>query len=230
MIEIKDLFLQKKIPEISELTLKVEAGEVYALLSSGGQVTDHLINIFNGVENSYRGSVSIDGHDLSASENGDMDNLVFVDRGSEWPPVVRIGHLVTFLRRVRDIPEDDFEEFKLKLNIDQLSSHRIGDLGEVERRRFFFAAACLLGHKNLLIHDLAKGMPIDFILEFKERLRELKSAGCSILYLSNDVFFAPEIGDRIGFMRKGKLLLELKGAKVRRMDLKELYFRFLAEE
>jgi ABC-type multidrug transport system ATPase subunit len=230
MIEIKDLFLQKKIPEISELTLRVEPGEVYVLLSSGGNVTGHLINIFNGVEDTFRGTVSVDGRDLSDSSNEEQDNLVFIDRGSEWPPVVRIGHLVTFLRRVRDIPEDDFEEFKLKLNIDRLATSRIGELGEVERRRFFFAAACLMGQKNLLIHDLAKGMPIDFILEFKERLRELKSAGCSILYLSNDVFFAPEIGDRIGFMRKGKLLLELKGAKVRRMDLKELYFRFLAEE
>jgi ABC-type uncharacterized transport system ATPase component len=44
------------------------------------------------------------------------------------------------------------------------------------------------------------------------------------------VFFAPEIGDRVGFLKKGKLLLELKGTKVKRMDLKELYFKFLAEE
>ena len=230
MIEIKDLFLKRKIPEISELNLRVEAGEVYALLSSGGHVTSHLINIFNAVERSYRGTVSVDGREISPSKNNGSGDLVFVDRGSEWPPVVRIGHLAAFLKRVSDIADDDFEEFKLKLNINQLAASRIGELGEADRRRFFFAAARLQGKKNYLIHDLAKGMPIDFILEFKEQLRELKAAGRSILYLSNDVFFAPEIGDRIGFMRKGKLLLELKGAKVRRMDLKELYFRFLAEE
>jgi ABC-type uncharacterized transport system ATPase subunit len=104
------------------------------------------------------------------------------------------------------------------------------DLDESERRRLLFSVVRLTGSQNYIIHDLAKGMPIDFILELKENLREMKSTGCSIFYISDDVFFASEIGDRIGFMKKGKLLLELKGNKVRHMDLKELYFRFLAEE
>jgi len=230
MIEIKALYLKKKIPEISELTLRVMGGEIYVLLSSGENVLHHLVNIFGGLETDFRGSIRVDGHGVTAGADRTQIDLTYVDRGGDWPPTVKIKHLVAFIKRSGRIPEDDFEEFKLRMNVDQISHLRVGDLNEVERRRFLFAVARLRNTRNYLIHDLAKGMPIDFILEFKDHLREMKAAGCSVLYLSNDVFFAPEIGDLIGFMRKGKLLLELKGAKVRRMDLKELYFRFLTEE
>jgi ABC-type Na+ transport system ATPase subunit NatA len=106
-----------------------------------------------------------------------------------------------FLRRITRISEEEYEEFKIKMNLDQLNRYRINDLEEVEKRRLLFSIVQLGKSNNYVIHDLAKGMPIDFILEFKENIRQLKHNGCSILYISDDVFFAPEIGDRIGFLK-----------------------------
>jgi ABC-type Na+ transport system ATPase subunit NatA len=230
MISIKNLYLRKKIPEISDLNLQVKKGETYVLLSSGDTVNNHLINIFMGLEHNFTGKITVDDQDISSSEFQWKKDVVCLDISREWPPVLKMKNLMMYIKRVMDISEDQFEEFKLKINLDQLYQKRITDLADIDRRKILFSIARLRECQNFVFYDFTKGMSIDFILEFKENLRQLKDKGCSILYICSDVFFAPEIGNRIGFMKKGKLLLELKGIKVKKMNLKELYFRFLSED
>lgn len=230
MIIIENLYLHKKIPEISDLNLEVKKGETYVLLSSGDTVNNHLLNIFMGLEQNFEGKITINNREISPPQLQWRKDVACLDISRDWPPVIKMKGLMSFLKRIMAIPDDQFEEFKLKINLDRLNQKRIVDLSEVDRRRILFAAAILKDCDNYIFYDYTKGMSIDFILEFKEHLRRLKDRGCSILYISTDVFFAPEIGNRIGFMKKGKLLLELKGVKVKKMNLKELYFRFLAED
>jgi len=230
MIGIQNLFLKKKIPEISDLNLQVKSGETFVLLSSGERISNLLMNIFAGRERNYTGTVLVDQQNILNDREKTRENLVYIGKGNDWPPMIRIKDIMGFLRRVTRISDEEYEEFEIKMNLTQLNRCRLNDLEEVEKRRLLFSIVQLSQSNNFVIQDLAKGMPIDFILEFKENIRQLKRKGCSILYISDDVFFAPEIGDRIGFVKKGKLLLELKGIKVKRMDLKELYFKFLAEE
>ena len=230
MIGIQNLFLKKKIPEISDLSLEVRNGETFVLLSSGECVSNHLLNIFSGRERDFSGAVLVDRQNILNDQGKTRENLVYVGKGNDWPPMIRIKDIMGFLRRITRISDEEYEEFTIKMNLTQLNRRRLNELEEVEKRRLLFSIVQLSKSSNFVIQDLAKGMPIDFILEFKDNLRELKRKGCSILYISDDVFFAPEIGDRVGFLKKGKLLLELKGTKVKRMDLKELYFKFLAEE
>lgn len=48
--------MKKRVPELSDLTLCIEPGESYVLLSSGERALDHLLNIFTGAEKVYRDS------------------------------------------------------------------------------------------------------------------------------------------------------------------------------
>jgi len=142
---------------------------------------------------------------------------------------MKAGHFMSFFKKAMNISEDRFEELYIKLNMEKIYSKRIGEIEAVEWRRILFSLARLKGSNNYVIRDFVKGMPLDYNLEFKKNIRRLKKEGASILYLSDDVFLAPEIGDRIGFMKKGKLLLELKAARMKNLSLKELYFQFLSE-
>lgn len=229
MIKINNLYLKKKIPEISHLNLQVENGESYVLLSSGDTPFDHLTNIFLELEKEFKGTVEIDNIDIRSNRDYSHENIVFLCSGDQWPGDMKVGNIVSFLEKSMDIPEDKFEEFYIKLNIEGIYQRRINEIEEAEWRRILFALAQLKKSKNYIVRNFAKGMPLDFNLEFKKGIGQLKKNGCSILYLSDDVFFAPEIGDRIGFMKKGKLLLELKASKMRKMSSRELYFQFLAE-
>lgn len=229
MIKIINLYLKKKIPEISRLNLRIDEGEAYVLLSSGDTAVDHLINIFSGTERVFKGTVEIEGISILNSWNGCNKNIVYLSSGSQWPPDMKIGNIISFFKKRMDISEDEFEELYIKLNMENIYQKKISEIEEVERRKILFALAKLKRSKNYIFRNFVKGMPLDFNLEFKKNIHQLKKDGCSILYFSDDVFFAPEIGDRIGFMKKGKLLLELKASKMKKMSLKELYFQFLVE-
>jgi ABC-type Na+ transport system ATPase subunit NatA len=229
MIRINNLSLVKKIPEISQLNLRIDNGEAFVLLSSGDSALKHLINIFAGLERDFRGTVEVDNVNILSNWNKVNQQLVYLDSDGLWPRDMKAGHMMSFFKKTMNISEDEFEELYIKLNMEEISRKRIGEIEEVEWRRILFSMARLKGSKNYIIRDFVKGMPLDYNLEFKKNIYNLKKNGSSILYLSDDVFFAPEIGDRIGFMKKGKLLLELKAAKMKNLSLKELYFQFLSE-
>jgi ABC-type Na+ transport system ATPase subunit NatA len=229
MIITNNLTLKKKIPEISQLNLQINEGETYVLLSSGDRAVHHLLNIFSGLETNFLGRVEIDTIDIRSNWRQCSKNIVHLTNGKEWPLDMKTGDIIAFFKKKRDISEDEFEELYITLDMEHIWRVKIGELEEAARRNILFALAQLKKSKNYLVHDFARGMPLDFNLEFKKNLARLKKQGCSILYLSDDVFFAPEIGDRIGFMKKGKLLLELKASKMKKMSLQELYFQFLAE-
>lgn len=229
MIKIKNLSLVKKIPELSQLNLHIDNGEVFVLLSSGDSAFNHLINIFSGLERDFRGTVEVDDVNILSNWREVNERLVYIGGDGLWPQDMKVGHIMSFFEKTMDISEDKFEEFYIKLNIEENRQKRIKELEEVEWRRILFSLVRLKGCKNYIIREFAKRMSLDFNIEFKKSIHRLKKEGCSVLYLSDDVFFAPEIGDRIGFMKKGKLLLELKAAKMEKLSLKELYFQFLSE-
>ncbi len=229
MIKTIDLNLKKKIPEISHLDLQIENGESYVLLGSGDRAIGHLVNIFLGLEKKYEGTVKIDAFDIRTSPEVCLEHMVYLGSGNQWPQDLKIAQLLAFLKEKLDIEEDEFEDFFIRSNMENLLHKKISELEEPEFRQFLFSIARLKRNKNYIFRNFMKGMPPGVTLEFKKGIGELKEGGNSILYLGDDVFLAPEIGDRIGFMKKGKLLLELTGTKMRKMDLKELYFQFLVE-
>lgn len=230
MIKINDLSLKKRIPEISHLNLQVENGETYALLSSGDHTLKHLTNIFFGLEREFKGLVEIDEVEIRSAGDSCRNRWAFLSSGPQWPADMRTGDMISFFKKNMMIPDDEFEELYIKLDMEHTGPKKIFDLEEVEWRRILLSVTQLKKSPNYIIQDFAKGMPLDFVLEFKKNLQQLKKEGCAILYFSNDVFFAPEIADRVGFMKKGKLLLELKAEKMKRMSPKELYFEFLSEQ
>lgn len=229
MIKVDNLYLKKRIPEISHLNIRINNGESYVLLSSEDSPINHLINIFSGLERDFKGIVEIDGINLKSNRNSSLQNIVLLSSGRQWPTDMKVGNIISFLKKSMNVLEDEFEELYVRLNIESIYQKRINEIEDVEWRRILFSLATLKKSKNYIIRNFARGMPLDFNLEFKKSILKLKKNGGSILYLSDDVFFAPEIGDRIGFLKKGKLLLELKTSKMRKMNLRELYFQFLAE-
>jgi ABC-type Na+ transport system ATPase subunit NatA len=229
MITLNNLYLKKKIPEISKLELTIGEGEVYVLLSSDLSAPRHLFNIFSGVEQDFQGRVEIDSMDIRSHWRACRGRLCCVGSYRQWPPDMKVGHVVSFYKNHMDISDEEYEEICIRLNFENACEKKLGELKEVERRNLFFSLTRLRRSVNYIIRDFAGGMPLDFNLEFKKNIGQMKRQGCSILYMGSDVFFAPEIGDRIGFMKKGRLLLELKAAKMKKMNLKELYFQFLVD-
>jgi len=63
-----------------------------------------------------------------------------------------------------------------------------------------------------------------------EILSELKTEGKSILMSTHDIFRAKEIGDRVGIMKEGRLVMERTREELQYEDLVKIYIDYMRSE
>ena len=78
-----------------------------------------------------------------------------------------------------------------------------------------------------LLDEPASGLDPVSSNELSELLRKLASEGAAILMASHDIFRVREVCDKIGILRQGSLLKEMKSDEVSTQELERLYLNFM---
>jgi ABC-type Na+ transport system ATPase subunit NatA len=83
--------------------------------------------------------------------------------------------------------------------------------------------------KNIVIHDFIRGEEKEFELTFNRVLLQLKEEGKAILYITDDVFYAYRIADRVSFIKNGYLLPSepIESKDLKELDTMEVYKHYL---
>jgi ABC-2 type transport system ATP-binding protein len=228
MITLKNLALEKGDFYLTDLSLEVGKSEIYFLLNRLDQGNDSLFRTLSGFQHAASGEISYDGIPLNGAHRPDC--VVFLDRvndSAEFDTEARLGHWLDFLSALglsreniyRTLLVGNFHERQLKKMVRDLAP---------ETFKLAYLAVCLASDSaNVVINDFIKGADKSFELKFNKLLLQKKAAGRSILFLGNDIFYAAEIADRVGFIKDGHLMFEAAAADLKDMDIKGLYSRFL---
>jgi len=228
MITLKNLTLENPDSYLSALNLDIAKGEIYFLLSRLDQDNDLLFRALSGCQLGGSGEIAYDGIRLLKGERS--KNAVFIDRVNDcidFDTEARLGHWLDFLctmglRResiYKTLLVGNFHERQLKKMVRDLAP---------ETFKLVYLAVCLAEDSaNVVINNFIKGAEKTFELKFNKLLLQKKAAGNSILFLGNDIFYASEIADRVGFIKNGHLLFEAAAADIKDMDIKDLYYKFL---
>lgn len=223
--------LPRHFSRLETFKLQVKKGESYTLLSNDELIKEQLYVIFSGVligmpewENMVE--------KVNLVEEGDSppQGFVFIGKMEEWPADIKVGDFLFLLKRLAGNNSSSAEEISILMGIDTIKGKYFGSIDESEKRKAVFAGARLKESNFYIFDDFARGMPLEFLIEFRKNLRRLKENGDRILYLSNDVLLAPEIGDRIGIMKNGQLLFFVKDSDLRQMNLNEMFFQYFADK
>lgn len=223
--------LPRHLSKLETFKLQIKKGESYTLLSGDDLIKEQLYVIFSGVlsgmpewEKLIEKVSLIEGSDTTAS------GVAFVCKLDEWPADIKVGDFLMLLKRLAGNKSSSAEEISILMGIDTIKRKYFGTIDESEKRKVVFAGARLKESDFYIFDDFARGMPLEFLIEFRKNLRRLKENGDRILYLSNDVLLAPEIGDRIGIMKNGRLLFFVKDSDLRQMNLNEMFFQYFADK
>jgi energy-coupling factor transporter ATP-binding protein EcfA2/ABC-type transport system involved in multi-copper enzyme maturation permease subunit len=228
MVRFDSSTFMKKLPPTGKLNLKVRKGESYVLLSAIGGVGDQLYVLYSGAVKGFKNWDQIQEKFKIMADDQQNGDFVFVGKTAEWPGNIKVGDFLNLMRRLTGIDKNEADEISILLGIDNIKKKYFGAAQESEKRQAVFAAAKMKNSKYYIFDDFASGMPVEFIIEFSRNIRRLKESGKGILYLSNDVLLAPEIGDRIGIMKGGQLLFDVKDSELRQMNLNQVYFQYFA--
>lgn len=229
LLAIANLHAQRDdgAPALTEVSLRVRAGEILGLAGVGGNGQHELVETLSGIRSASAGSVMIDG--------ADVQRLSPRQRRKLGLRVIPADRMATALVSELDIASNlaltsvvsgRFGRFWLnrrrmareaKARIERHAiagarpQGRMGLLSGGNAQKVLLAREIDSGMKLLLAHSPTRGLDVRAAADVHQRLREAAANGAACLLVSEDVEEIMALSDRICVISAGKITGELPG-------------------
>jgi ABC-2 type transport system ATP-binding protein len=193
---------------VDNVSLMVNAGEIYALVGPNGAGKSTLIRSIVGITVPDAGEISICEVDSrknvskAKSHIGYLpEELIFYDRLSASEYLELVAGLKETDRL--QIPEvlDFFE-------LESVAAKWIGSYSLGMRKKLGLAAAMLGAPRVLVLDEPLNGLDVEMMRKLRNRLTLERNAGRALLISSHVMDFVERTADRVGIMSKGRIVAE----------------------
>ncbi len=198
------------------VSLTVYEGEVVVIMGPSGSGKSTFIRTFNALEAYQKGSINIDGIELSH----DLKNIEAIRRevGMVFQQFNLFPHL-TILENVtlapiwvRRYPKKKAEEIAMKLlervGISEQARKYPGQLSGGQQQRVAIARALAMQPKVMLFDEPTSALDPEMVREVLDTMKTLANEGMTMVVVTHEVGFAREVADRIVLMDGGLLIEE----------------------
>lgn len=197
------------------VSLKVERGEIVALLGENGAGKSTLIKVLGGIHRPDEGGVFIDGgpyaHEAGKS-GGQKVAFIHQDLGLiEWMSVAEnialaLGYAKTG-RRIDWVGTEAKADAALKLvEAEFPSTARVSSLTRTQKSLVAIARALAADCDFLVLDEPTASLPADEVERLFAALRPLKSKGVGMIYVSHRLDEIFRIADRVAVLRDGQMV------------------------
>lgn len=213
---------------LNSLNLRIEAGEIFALLGQNGAGKTTTINLFLGFTEPTEGTVWVNG--ISVAENA-LETKKYIAYIPEtvmlYPNLTGIENLRFFASLAGfEYSNEDLGLFLMKAGLQEMAHAKLlGGYSKGMRQKVGIAIALAKKATALLLDEPTSGLDPKASNEFSEILKELSANGTAILMATHDIFRAKEVAHRIGIMKEGNLVRILDTALISANELEELYLQ-----
>jgi ABC-2 type transport system ATP-binding protein len=200
------------IPAISNVSFRVNAGEVVGYLGANGSGKSTTVKIITGLLQPNEGRVLFQGNNM-------RDDLVSFRAALGYVP--EEAHLYTYLSgieylqlvaRLRGLPEREIQIKATRLlrllGLESWRHSPISMYSKGMKQRVLIAAALMHDPKLLIFDEPLSGLDVLSSRLFKDLLLELTAAGKAILYISHVLEVVEQVCDRVVVIAKGKILAD----------------------
>ena len=202
---------------LQRVDLKIEKGEIFALIGPNGSGKTTLFNVVTGVFPPSEGHVWFDGREISGAKT---HHIVRLGIGRTFQTIRLFTRLSVFKNvwvaqgagrwrssaneaRVRQV-EEVLEFTRLLDKRDELASN----LNFGEQRRLELARALVMEPSMLLLDEPAAGMNSQELQELMEDIRRLRAMGKTIFLIEHVMALVMGIADRIAVLNFGQKIAE----------------------
>ena len=197
-----------------DISLHVDEGEIVTILGPNGAGKTTLVNSLAGVIRSTGGSVVLDGSDMLTLAPHEISShgVALVPEGRRIFPRMTVADNLDIGAYGRDARADRDENVKwvhqIFPRLKERADQEAGTLSGGEQQMLAIGRALMSGPKLLLLDEPSLGLAPIIVSGIFEVLREINTAGVSILIVEQNAFEALDLASRGYVLEEGHIVGE----------------------
>jgi multiple sugar transport system ATP-binding protein len=196
----------RKEPVLSDITLRVNAGEIIVVFGPSGTGKTVLLRLIAGLEEPSAGAIVIDGRDMTDVPPEERGVGMAFQNFALFPHMTAFENIASPLRaaKVNGGVTSGVGRVAKLLKIEHVLTHAPRELSNGQKQRTSLARALAASPKILLLDDPLRN--VDAKLRFEMRLelpRLLRQSDSAVLYVTQDYKEAMALADRIAVLLGG---------------------------
>jgi len=218
---------------LDHLNLKVEAGEIFCMFGANGAGKTTTINLLLNFIPPTEGTALIEGIDVAKEPLRSKDYVSFVSEN-----VTLYGNFTAYqnidyfskLAGKRNLTKADYARVMTSVGLQEDAfDSRARTYSKGMRQKLGLAVALIKDAPNILLDEPTAGLDPKSGQDFLALLVRMRDGGKSIFMSTHDIFRAKLIADRVGFMKKGRLVMLKTRKELEGEDLTALYIQYMEE-
>ncbi len=210
-------------PALVELDLEVEAGEIFGFLGPNGAGKTTMIRTILDEIRPTAGSATIMGMDSHAQSVEIRDHIGYVPGDLAMYPNLTGRDTITYFANLRGGVDWNVVD-SLADRLDADLTKKVGDLSSGNRQKIGLIQAFMNEPDVLIMDEPSSGLDPLVQREFQRMMREVAAAGRTVFLSSHTLSEVQRVADRVGIIRRGKLIAveevaELRSKAIRTVNL-----------
>lgn len=220
----------KGAPAVHDLTLQVMPGEIFGLLGANGAGKSTTIQMLLGFLLPDTGQIVVHETDVCRYPAKARASTGYIPENVNLYPFLSGLENLDYFCRLAGLRYTQVEltGFLTTCGL-QPDAHarRVSGYSKGMRQKVGIAIAYAKKARVYLLDEPASGLDPLASNELSVLLKKLSADGASILMASHDLFRVREVCHRIGILKQGRLVKELRSEEVTAAQLEQIYLQFM---
>ena len=217
---------------LDHLDLVVEPGELFCLLGANGAGKTTTVNLFLNLLEPTEGTARICGHDVNREPLLAKQHISFVSENVRLYGAFSAMQNLEFFSKLGgrgDLTRGDYHAIMERVGLER-SAHemKVSEFSKGMLQKLGIAIALSKNAPVVLLDEPTSGLDPKAAREFLDLLGDLRDEGKTIFMSTHDIFRAKSAANRIGIMKKGRLITIMDRQGFLDSDLEEIYLQFMA--
>lgn len=212
---------------LDQVSLRVAAGEIYALLGGNGAGKSTTLSALLGFLRPVAGQLAVGGIDPVSEPDLARTRIAYLPENvALYGQLTASENIAYFMALAGAEPDRASMDRALDAAGLQIEARdrRVSGFSKGMRQKVAIAMAVLRDVPVLLLDEPTSGLDPRATADFNALLARLKARGTAILMVTHDLLGAADCADRIGFLASGRIVEEVRPADG--IDVLALHHRY----
>jgi general L-amino acid transport system ATP-binding protein len=199
---------------LNDININVGKQEVVVVIGPSGSGKSTLIRCINRLEKHDRGSIVVDGIELSDDirniQEVRMETGMVFQQFNLFPHLTVIDNITLAPRQVRRTAKKEAETEAMKLlervGIPEQAHKYPGQLSGGQQQRVAIARSLAMRPKVMLFDEPTSALDPEMIKEVLDVMEELAEGGMTMIVVTHEMGFARAVADRVVFMADAQIV------------------------